>query len=198
MVRTAGRLLQKQGFHGTGLKQILEESGAPRGSLYFHFPGGKEQLAVEAVREAGIRTVKTVEALLAAHQDPREAMNGFVHAAAEVLRQSDFQEGCPVATVTLEAAGASEAIRAACQTTYQEWHRVIRDRLTDAGVTQARAGALATLVLAAVEGALILSRARRDTEPLHSVAAELASVIHAAVGGGGRRDAGPRRSSHRR
>lgn len=198
MIRTTGRLLQHQGFHATGLKQILAESGAPRGSLYFYFPGGKEQLAVEAVREAGARTVKAVEALLSTHPDPRGAVQAFSRAAAEVLRQSDFKEGCPVATVTLEAADDSDAIRVACDSTYREWHRVIRDHLVGAELTLPRADALATLVLAAVEGGLILSRARRDIEPLQTVADELASLIQSLTDDADERSARRRRARRRR
>lgn len=183
VLRAAAQLFQRQGFHATGLKQILDESHAPRGSLYFHFPGGKEQLAVEAVRNEGARVGRAIEHTLAAHADPREAIPAFVRAFAHVLQKSDYAEGCPVATVTLEAAATSGPIRAACADSYDDWERQIREHLVGAGLSPARAERLATLVLAAVEGGLILSRARRDTAPFDVVADELAALIHAAITG---------------
>jgi len=181
MLLTAAQLLQRQGFHATGLKQILEESGAPRGSLYFHFPGGKEQLAAQAVRESGTRTARAVEALLAASPGLREAIHTLFQSFAKMLRTSNFVEGCPVATVTLEAAASSEAIRDACAKSYQEWQQLIRDRLAAAGLPPARAEPLATLVLAAIEGALILSRAHHDTKLLGVVADQLTVLVESSL-----------------
>lgn len=180
MLRTAARLLQRQGYHATGLRQILSESGAPRGSLYFHFPGGKEQLAVEAVRAMSGRISRLIAQMLAAYTDPAEAVEAFTHGFAAVLRQSDYAEGCPVATVTLEAAASSEAIRAACDAAYVDWQRQLRDYLAASGVAPERVDDLATLVLAAAEGGLILSRARRDIQPLATIATQLGAILRSA------------------
>jgi TetR/AcrR family transcriptional repressor of lmrAB and yxaGH operons len=180
MLRTTARLLQRQGYHATGLRQILTESGAPRGSLYFHFPGGKEELAVEAVRAANGRTARAIEMILSGSEDPAAAISGFVRAFAEILRQSDWAEGCPIATVTLEAAATSEPIRAACADSYADWQRLIRAYLERTGVSTERAETLALLVLAAAEGGLILSRAQRDIAPLEQIAEELAGILRAA------------------
>jgi TetR/AcrR family transcriptional regulator, lmrAB and yxaGH operons repressor len=186
LVRTAARLLQRQGYHGTGLRQILTESGSPRGSLYFHFPGGKEQLAVDAVQAMSARIGRLIGQLLAAYGDPAEAVEAFVRAFADVLHASDYAEGCPLATVTLEAAASSAAIRAACDQAYRDWERQIRDYLVTAGVAGEAADGLATLALAAAEGGLILSRARRDTQPLATVAAQLGAILRRATAGAGK------------
>src|SRR5215470_10513392 len=181
MLRTAARLLQRQGYHATGLRQILAEIGAPRGSLYFHFPGGKEELAVAAVQAMGKRIARLIAQLLGAHADPADAIDAFVRAFAEILRASDYAEGCPVATVTLEAAASSAAIRAACDEAYVEWQRQIAAYLSGAGVAAGQAEPLATLVLAAAEGGLILSRARHDIEPLATIAGQLAGILRGAL-----------------
>jgi len=181
MLQTAAQLLQRQGYHATGLKQILDESGAPRGSLYFHFPGGKEQLAVEALRETTARIARAIERTLGGHKHPQDAVRAFVHGYGEVLRRSHFTDGCPVATVTLDSAAASESIRAACAAAYAHWHGQLRDCFAAAGLKPTRADELATFALAAVEGALILSRARHDTRAFDVVADQLAALIHAAV-----------------
>jgi TetR/AcrR family transcriptional repressor of lmrAB and yxaGH operons len=190
MLRTAAQLLQRQGFHATGLRQILTASGAPRGSLYFHFPGGKEQLAVEALTDDRARISRAIERTLSAHRNPDDAIRAFAHSFAEILRHSNYAEGCPVATVTLEAAATSEPIRAACAASYTEWHGLIRECLARAGFETERVDALATLVLAAVEGGLILSRAQRDTAPLSTIAEQLAALLQASKQ--------PRRAGRRR
>jgi TetR/AcrR family transcriptional repressor of lmrAB and yxaGH operons len=167
VLRTAANLFRTQGYHATGLNQVLAEGGAPKGSLYFHFPGGKEQLAVESLRLSGEE--------FGAHL--RQA--GSIEAALELLCtrlvESDFREGCPIATVALDVASDSDQIREACDAAYAAWERTITVALTQQGVSDA--AALATVVLAAVEGALLLARIRRDVTPLRQVGAHVKTLI---------------------
>src|SRR5437762_12056667 len=105
-VAAAIDLFQRRGYHGTGLNQIVAESGAPRGSLYFHFPGGKEELASEAVAEAGgVIAAGAAEALSQAG-DPAAAVRQLAEFTATSLEQSGFERGCALATVTLDVASA--------------------------------------------------------------------------------------------
>jgi TetR/AcrR family transcriptional regulator, lmrAB and yxaGH operons repressor len=172
LLRTAATLFHTQGYHATGLNQVVAEGGAPKGSLYFHFPGGKEQLAAEsiAVSAAGVRD------LLRSVSDVDDALALF----AARLADTDFRDGCPVATVALDAAGESEPIRAACATAYDSWREVLVDSLVRQGVPAARAPGLATTVLAAVEGALLLARTQRDVAPLRQVGADVRLLIEGA------------------
>lgn len=181
VLRTAAELFQRQGFHGTGLRQILQTCAAPKGSLYFHFPHGKEQLAVEAMRAEGKRVARAIERTLAAHAKPAEATRAFLQDFAEVLRRSEFLEGCPVATVTLDAGGQSERIREACNEAYAAWQKLFQQHLVVAGLDERRAESLAILVLTAVEGAFVLSRARRDTRAFDAIEDELVSTIESAL-----------------
>ncbi|MFL6123091.1 TetR/AcrR family transcriptional regulator [Actinophytocola sp.] len=172
LLRTAAALFRTQGYHATGLNQVIAEGRAPKGSLYFHFPGGKEQLAVESVAlSAG-----EVHAYLRAVHD----LDGALELFAEHLVESDFTRGCPVATVALDAAGESEPIREACASAYGSWQDVLVDFLVRQGVPAARAPGLATTVLAAVEGALLLAKTRRDVAPLRQVAADMRVLIEGA------------------
>lgn len=177
MVETASRLLWSQGFHATGLNQILDESGTPKGSLYFHFPGGKEQLAIEALRAGGGIVTTAIVRALGKHQEVGTAMRELINAFARNLERSDFERGCPLATVTLEASSKSDALREVAEQLYAEWHKLIADRLVASGRERTRADALATLVLSSVEGALILSRAQRSVKPLRVVADEVANLL---------------------
>jgi TetR/AcrR family transcriptional repressor of lmrAB and yxaGH operons len=172
LLRTAAGLFQAQGFHATGLNQVVAEGRAPKGSLYFHFPGGKEQLAAESVAMAA----DEVRARLLAVDDLDAALELF----ATRLVASDFRDGCPVATVALDVAGESEPIRLACTEAYASWHEVLTDFLVRQGIGAARAGGLATTVLAAVEGALLLARLERDVTPLRQVGADMRVLIEGA------------------
>ena len=175
------KLLQERGYRGTSLNEILAESGAPRGSLYYHFPGGKEQLAQEATqREARMIS----DYLRTAFRDcpgPVEAVREYVEGAREHIRTGGFLLGCPVASLVLDSPEASSAIRDLCQEALDEWHQLIRDGIADSGIPAERADALATLILTSVEGALILARSRRDPEPLDTVTEELAAAVSAAL-----------------
>ena len=177
MIAATADLLERNGFRATGLNKILSESGAPRGSLYFHFPGGKEELAAAALRDAGA----AVERVLRGRVDgTRTAAEGLA-AALEFLEArmiaAEFDKGCPVVMVALEAAASSDALHEACSTIYRAWARAIADRLREDGLPSDRAEALAVVVLSAIEGALVLCRAHRDTAPLRRVAAELPRLL---------------------
>ncbi|MBE1490207.1 TetR/AcrR family transcriptional regulator [Plantactinospora soyae] len=181
MVRTAAELFPRQGYHATGLNQLLSEARAPKGSLYFHFPGGKEQVAVEAIGMSGVNLLADLRDALDEAADPAEGIVRVVELLAARLAASGYLDGCPVASVALDAAGSSEAIRVACTEAYDGWLGVIEAALRRWGVPAARSGVLATVLLSAVEGALLLARVRRDTRPLHAVADELEPLVSSAV-----------------
>jgi TetR/AcrR family transcriptional repressor of lmrAB and yxaGH operons len=168
--------MRRQGYAATGLNEIVAASGAPRGSLYFHFPGGKEQLAVAAMQGAGAQLERGIEAVLSSSEDLGEALARLVDGLAAGLETSGFADGCPIATVALEAASTSEPIRDAAREAFDRWLRALRKRLMDAGLGEQEAARRATLVLAALEGALILARAQRDTAPLAAVREELVAL----------------------
>jgi TetR/AcrR family transcriptional repressor of lmrAB and yxaGH operons len=175
VLRTAAGLFQRQGYNATGLNQVLAESRAPKGSLYFHFPEGKEQLAAEAVAVAGGELGERIAAAVAAAPGPAEAVARIGDLLAHNLEQSGFQEGCPVATVALEAAGDSEPIRSACDAAYASWLRGLAGYLHGQGVDEAEA--LADLVLSSLQGALLLARVRRDTGVIHSVTRRIGGLV---------------------
>lgn len=177
MLDTAADLFQSQGYHATGLTQLTTAGGAPKGSLYFHFPGGKEQLAAEAVRLSSERTGSLLEAILRDAPDAVTAIDRAVEALANFLAESDFQRGCPLATVALDAAAESEPIREACADGYSSWHDILRNYLAGQELSAERADELATVVLATIEGGLLLARTRRDLAPLRAVATHLHTTL---------------------
>jgi TetR/AcrR family transcriptional repressor of lmrAB and yxaGH operons len=178
-IATAARLFHHQGYHGTGLAQVLAESGAPKGSFYFHFPGGKEQLAVEAVETSST----TVEALITnaagrAHDAP-DVVGRAGRAIARWLEETSFEEGCAVATLAAEAAGTSPALREACENAYARWRRLFTQALRQRGVAAAPASELATLTVAAIEGATLIARTERRADAMKTVTAMLEAQVRA-------------------
>jgi AcrR family transcriptional regulator len=180
MIRSAAVLFRERGVHGTSLSDVVAHSTAPRGSIYHWFPGGKAQLAEEATRYAGEFIAGGIAAALE-DDDPVAAVRGFAALWREILRDSDFSAGCPVMSATLEGdrtPGAREAAGAA----FERWQDLLVGAFRGRGVAPARARSLAALVVAAVEGAIVLSRAQRSGRPLERVADELELVVAEAVG----------------
>ncbi|MFF0519781.1 TetR/AcrR family transcriptional regulator [Actinomadura nitritigenes] len=177
VLRTAAELFQRQGYHGTGLNQVLAESRAPKGSLYFHFPEGKEQLASESVALAGREVGDSLAEAVLAAGDARSGLAAMGGYFAQNLLDSDFAKGCPVATVALDSAAESEPIRAACDTVYGEWRQGIALALRGWGVPDDRAEPLAATVLSSLQGAIMLARVQKDTTVIDTVTAHLADLV---------------------
>jgi TetR/AcrR family transcriptional repressor of lmrAB and yxaGH operons len=171
------RLMEAQGYHATGLSQIIEESGAPRGSLYYYFPGGKEALAAEVVRRTGEEVEARIRAVLQSIDDPAEAMRQFIARVIEHMVASDYRAGGPITTVALESATTSDPINAACQEVYESWRLAFGETLIRSGIDEARASSLSALIVAALEGGIVMSRTAHQPEPLVRVAEEIARLL---------------------
>jgi TetR/AcrR family transcriptional regulator, lmrAB and yxaGH operons repressor len=180
MLRTTARLLRRQGFAATGWRQVVADSATPWGSQAHHFPGGKEQLASEALTLAGGRYERLLRAALA-DRHPADAVEDWVALAASELEASGWADGCPVATVVLEAAHTSPTLAEACVGVLESWRIAIVEAITARGVPAGEAASLATLVLAAVEGGLVLARGYQSSTPLRSVGDELTALLRSRV-----------------
>jgi TetR/AcrR family transcriptional regulator, lmrAB and yxaGH operons repressor len=180
MIETTASLVHRRGFYGTSLNEILTESGAPRGSLYYHFPGGKEQLVLEATRQGVASVTQLLKEVLTGSPEIAEGVRAFVEAAAHMLRDSGYVFGCPVAPIVLDSPESS-ALAEVCQEALEEWQQVLVEGLGSAGIERERAESLATMIVCGLEGGLILARARRDIAPLDAVAEEFASMVQSAL-----------------
>jgi TetR/AcrR family transcriptional repressor of lmrAB and yxaGH operons len=163
----AAKLFRLQGYHGTALHDVLAAGGSPRGSLYFHFPGGKEEigeaaltLAGEAVRQAIAHAAETSESALT-------FLTRVARGMASDLEKSGYQEGCPIATTALETAAQSDVLGAATRGAFQKWENEIKRGLERFGMSPDEAESTATTVLSLLEGALLLARTYRSLEPMH-------------------------------
>jgi TetR/AcrR family transcriptional repressor of lmrAB and yxaGH operons len=170
LVRTAMRLFRRQGYASTGLQQILSESGAPKGSLYHYFPSGKEALGEAAVELAGAMIHEMLADLAGRHREPKAFVRAYARVMAGWMEESGFRSGCPVATTLLETAPDSPTITAAGARAIDAWVEVVADVLERAGDARRVARERARLIIAAMEGALILARVRQSTRPILDVA----------------------------
>jgi len=166
LLRAGEQLFRTRGYAGTGLKQLTQVAEAPWGSMYHFFPGGKEQLGVEVVSFAGEFYRAGWQTAFDRYPDPTEAIERIFLAEVQVLEASDYRNGCPIASVTLDVASTSEALRTACASAFAGWLATIERAFCASGAPQVDAAALAGFVLSTLEGAIVLSRAAKSPEPL--------------------------------
>jgi AcrR family transcriptional regulator len=183
MVRSAMALICAQGVHGTGMREVVRHADAPRGSLQHYFPQGKEQLVREALELAGRTAARTVSRLqdTGASVRPSDVFGAMVSAWRRWLTDSDYAQGCPVVATVADATVGSPALRKAAADTFGTWQTAVEQALAQAGVPAGRTASLAALLLSALEGAIVMARARRSLEPLDTVLAELAPLLDATA-----------------
>ncbi|MEA2684035.1 MAG: hypothetical protein QOK05_2363 [Chloroflexota bacterium] len=168
-VESTVRLMRRTGFNGTGVLDVIADSGAPRGSLYFHFPGGKEELAVSAVARVRDDICAWVE---------RTTIEQFFHQYARWMEKTDCQDGCPVAALASDGSH-SPRLLAAAQDALLAMQDAFAAKLVAAGHTPARAEELGSTLVCMFEGAIIMGRARRDAAPMRQAYDRLKPLVEA-------------------
>jgi TetR/AcrR family transcriptional repressor of lmrAB and yxaGH operons len=179
IIETTCELIEMQGYHATGLNQIIKESGSPKGSLYYYFPGGKDELTAEAIKYTGETVYQRIKQNLAQIDDPAEAVRNFIHLLAHHVELSGFRAGGPITTVALETATTNERLSNECGAMYRRWQSAFIEKFQADGFPQERAERLASIIISSIEGGIILSRTFKNVKPLEDVAEELALVIKA-------------------
>lgn len=176
-IETTCDLLESQGYYATGLNQIVAESGAPKGSLYYHFPEGKEELAAEAIHQAGEKVADRIHAHLAGIADPAIAIRQFVERIADSVEASGYRTGGPLQTVAMETATTSERLNLACRKAYTRLRQAFAGKFEESGYDKAQAAEMAIFVISAIEGGVILSRTYHSGDPLRQVAQHLGGYL---------------------
>jgi AcrR family transcriptional regulator len=180
---TTAELFRRYGYTGTGLKQIVAEANAPFGSIYHFFPGGKQHLGEEVIHRSGRMYQELVEAVFDAAPDVVAGTNDVFTGAAAVLQETDYVDACPIETVALEVASSNDTLRRATAEVFESWITSATRRYAAAGIDSNRARELGIAMIAALEGAFVLSRAMRSPEPLYAAGeAATAAVRHAVEG----------------
>jgi TetR/AcrR family transcriptional repressor of lmrAB and yxaGH operons len=177
ILQTTCDLMEKQGYHGTGLNEVVKMSGAPKGSLYHYFPEGKEQIASEAVIQSGKTTAGRIQDGLSGQRDAAKAIYEFVLNIAGHVEASGFAAGSPLTAVAMETATQSERINSACRGAYMSIETAFKEKLLESGFTKPKADELGTVITAAIEGGIILSRTYHTGDPLRRVAKHLKVLL---------------------
>jgi AcrR family transcriptional regulator len=195
LVAAAIELFCRQGFTATGIKEILTKADARFSSLYHFFPGGKEQLAEEAITTAGVQFQHMVEDVWEGVPDLLGRITVLFAGAAAALEENGYQDACPIGTIALEVASTNETLRLATNSVFEAWTQGAYAQLTGAGVSPASARKVALTVIVLLEGAFVLSRSAKSTDPMEAAGAAAVQIVQAAIGratrtASGRRSAG--------
>jgi TetR/AcrR family transcriptional regulator, lmrAB and yxaGH operons repressor len=192
MIAAARRLFREHGYLGTALSDVVTESAAPRGSIYFHFPGGKEELASEVILLHAADAIAHINRAAAATSTAGQLIEAFMGRERDELISSDYREGCAMAPIAIESTPASAQLSDPNRRAFQDLITTLAARLTEKNVPVSRATQLATNVWSSVEGALILSRVLRSPEPFDMAIAQLAAAADTEADA----EAAPYRAAH--
>ncbi|MET9711611.1 TetR/AcrR family transcriptional regulator [Nocardiopsis alba] len=177
ILRATVELLRRQGYDGTGVKQIAREADATLGSLYHFFPDGKGQLAAEALRVDADHYASLLRQGMESSDDPAEGIVAFAHLHIEELRASEWRDACLASAAALERIGHSAPVQHDYETALSTWRDIIAARLRAVGVDEATADDAACFALSALEGAEIQCRATRSEKPLVTAGTHLADLF---------------------
>ncbi|MDO4316373.1 MAG: TetR/AcrR family transcriptional regulator [Oscillospiraceae bacterium] len=177
ILATAAELFQKQGYHATGLNQIVAESGAPKGSLYYYFPNGKEELAVAAIGLIRDEIEGRIRRFLAGVDDPEAAIQAMIRAMAREFEQPEHIIRCTVSLLTLEVSLLSEPLRLACTACTEAWENAIAEKLEQGGCDRERARKLGAMLQSIIDGAMISALGKRSMEPLLYTAEQIPLLL---------------------
>ena len=182
MIAAARRLFREHGYQGTALSDVVTESAAPRGSVYFHFPGGKEELATEVALVYTADAIAHINRAAGATSTAAQLIEAFLGRFRDELVSSNYREGCAVAPIVIELTPASAPLSDVTRRCFQDVIATLAARLTEKHIPHAHATQLATNAVTSMEGAFITSRALRSPEPFNTAIADLTARAEAAAG----------------
>ncbi|WP_256725404.1 TetR/AcrR family transcriptional regulator [Streptomyces sp. IMTB 2501] len=183
IVDAGTELFRRSGYTGTGMKQIAEAAGAPFGSIYHFFPGGKAQLGEEVIRTSGAVYLELITTLMTPYEDRVAATADAFAAAAGTLAELDFADPCPIATVAMEVASTNETLRQATSEVFDSWIDRLAAYYAQGGIPEPSARETAGSVIALLEGAFMLGRAARSSGPVRTAGTAAAAIVRAALTG---------------
>lgn len=177
MIKAASKLLRRDGYAATGLRAVVAEAGTSWGSAHHCFPGGKEELAVEAMRYGGARVSDALERALREGADVADGVHLWFSRAGSTLQRSGYEGGCPIATVALEVSPGVVGVAKECSTQIKQWTSRLAQALVDEQVPIERASELATVVVSCLEGALLVARVTRESSVLERTGSQMATFL---------------------
>jgi AcrR family transcriptional regulator len=185
IMAAAAELFRRNGYTGTGLKQIVTQASAPFGSLYHFFPGGKEQLGEQVIRTSGMAYIQLFDLFIAPAPDLISGIEASFAAAAVTLEETGYADACPIATMALEVASTNETLRKATADVFTAWIAAGAQAFGRFGLPEEAGRRLTIAVVTSLEGAFVLSRALRSTEPLAVAGAAAVAAARAELDSAG-------------
>ena len=182
LIETASRLFKVRGYCGVGLNDIIEESGIPKGSLYYYFPEGKEQLAIAAIDNTKKLVMEDIKQVFDATPNLAtgnliEALQAYVYELSKVFGDGGDPIGSPIGTIAGEKHSTSEPIRLACEATFKDWQSLYTEKFVEAGYPEQKATSLATVFHALTEGGILLALTMKSGKPLETIAEQIPSLF---------------------
>ncbi|WP_371263493.1 TetR/AcrR family transcriptional regulator [Paenibacillus sp. 1_12] len=179
ILKTAAQLFFTQGYHATGLNQIIQDSKCPKGSLYYYFPSGKEELALECINSIKKIVLDKWKEHFGYKQNAADAIQSFIEALADDAVRSDFEGFMPFNFwMAAETSPISDKLRKTCQTVFAEWQSIIADHLVLGGIPADKAKEKAVVIVSLLEGALILTLTNKDKETLLTVSSYIPCIVN--------------------
>lgn len=177
LIETASRLFKVRGYCGVGLNDIIEESGIPKGSLYYYFPEGKEQLAIAAIDNTKILVMEDIKHIFNKTSNLIDALQAYVYELSKVFGEGGDPIGSPIGTIAGEKHSTSEPIRLACEATFKSWQSIYTEKFLEAGYLKDQAKSLATVFHALTEGGILLALTMKSGKPLETIAEQIPSLF---------------------
>ena len=177
LIETASRLFKVRGYCGVGLNDIIEESGIPKGSLYYYFPKGKEQLAIAAIENTKKLVMEDIKHIFNKTSNLIDALQAYVYELSKVFGEGGDPIGSPIGTIAGEKHSTSEPIRLACEATFKSWQSIYMERFIEAGYAEQQATSLATVFHALTEGGILLALTTKSGKPLEAIAEQIPSLF---------------------
>ena len=177
LIETASRLFRMHGYEGISLNDILKDIDIPKGSLYHHFPGGKEELAIEAILHTKNIVLRLIEETFERVGDPVKGVQEHIYQLAHMLSDKTDPVGFPIGTIAAEKHSSNESIRSACQSAFEEWRELYSAKFLEAGYSERQAKNCGIFILAAIEGGLLLSLTMKNEESLLIIAEQIPLIL---------------------
>lgn len=177
ITEAASRLFRLRGYYGVGLNDIIEESGIPKGSLYYYFPGGKEELAVEAINHSKKSVVNEIKTVFDRIDNPVKAIQTHIYQLSQIFEEGADLSGLPIGTIAGEKHSTSEPIRVACQSAFKDWQAIYVEKLLGAGFNKKQSEDLSIIINALIEGGILLSLTENSGKPLQVIAEQIPLLV---------------------
>jgi len=177
LIETASGLFQLRGYYGVGLNDIIEESGIPKGSLYYYFPNGKEELAIEAVNHSKEHVLLEIQEVFERVDNPINAIQALIYQLSGKFGDGNTLVGSPIGTIAGEKHSTSEPIRIACQLAFESWRLIYKEKFVETGYSETQSENLSYVLNALIEGGILLSLTNKCGKPLRAIAEQIPLLL---------------------